>query len=49
MVLGVRLCSQDISDVFFWTRRDVLVSLELGDGLFIWLGNVFRSVRLSGR
>jgi len=48
MVLGVRLRTEGICDVFFRTRRDVLVSLKLGDGLFIWLGNVFRSVVLSG-
>jgi hypothetical protein len=48
MVLGVRRCSEGVGDVFFRTRRYVLVGLELGDGLFIWLGNVFRSVRLSG-
>jgi hypothetical protein len=41
VVLEVGLCSQDVGDLFLWTRRDDLVDLYLWDGV---LGRAWRVV-----
>lgn len=40
VIIDVGLCPQNVSDLLFRTRRNVLVDLELGDARFIRSGNV---------
>jgi hypothetical protein len=47
VVFNVGLRAQDVRDLFFGTRREVLVVLQLGNARLIRGGNVLRGMVLT--